>query len=192
MLENNDCSRLSLSISVSIFDFYDHLFEGHFSSTTKEAFKKWIEKQLKHIERFNDGLLTDLKESFHHFDTDHDGVLTKEEFKAAAAAVGVSLKDGAELNSVVTAVSEGHVKGHVNEDQYVKYLISLTEDKDTPEQIKASFKQLANDNSSITADQLMIPPMTKEDAAYLASVMPKHANGGLDYIAFVDSNFASQ
>ena len=132
--------------------------------------------------------IDEFKQSFKHFAKNAEA-LNKEEFKAAAASVGVSLKDGNELNSTYASVSEGASAG-VNEDQYVKYLVALTEDKDTPEQIKASFKQLANDKDTLTVDQLQIPPLTSDDAAYLASIMPSNSEGQFDYNAFVDAQYA--
>ena len=65
----------------------------------------------------------------------------------------------------------------------------ITADKDTPEQIIAAFKTLANDSVSISADALRVPPLNNEDVEYLSGAMPQHASGGLDYSAFVNSSF---
>ena len=65
----------------------------------------------------------------------------------------------------------------------------ITADKDTPEQIIAAFKTLANDSPFISADSLRVPPLNNEDVEYLSGAMPAHASGGLDYSAFVNSSF---
>ena len=133
--------------------------------------------------------LAEFASAFKHFDTDRDHVLNKSEFKAAASAVGVSMKDDAALTKVFNKVSEG--ASGVNEEQYIRYMRSLAEDKDSPEQVKASFRQLGNDSDTISPDALNVPPMSADDVAYLVSIMPKAANGQLDYNAFVDQSFAS-
>ena len=65
----------------------------------------------------------------------------------------------------------------------------ITADKDTPEQIIAAFKTLANDSATISADSLRVPPLTAEDVDYLAGAMPEANGGGLDYSAYVNASF---
>ena len=132
--------------------------------------------------------LAEFNDSFTHFDTDKDGYLGKEEFKAATSSLGVSLKD-AELTSTFATLSGGAKEG-VSRAQYVRYLTELNEDKDSPEQIKASFKQLANDQPFIRPDDLIIPPLSQDDAQFMAELMPKNEQGQLDYNAFVDSSYS--
>jgi len=129
----------------------------------------------------------EMKESYKHFDKDNDGSLDKQEFKAALSAMSIPVKDDAALDALIKSVSGGGVV--ISEAQWIKYNMELAEDKDTPEQIKASFKTLADDRDSLNADNLRVPPLTAEDVEYLIQAMPKDASGGMDYNAFVDQSF---
>lgn len=149
---------------------------------------QFIQKQETSV--VNEEQIKEFQDAFDHFDTDRDGRLSnKDEFKAALSAVGVNVGGDAELAAAYTLLSEGSTEG-VARESFVNHLIALREDKDTPEQIKASFKQLANDNATVTVDDLNIAPLSREDAEYIASLMPKTEDGRFDYNAFVDSQYS--
>jgi len=132
--------------------------------------------------------LAEFEASFKHFDTNKNNTLDKTEFKAAAAALSIPFKDEKAFDQVYASISEGSAT--VNLGQFVKYLSALQEDKDTPEQVKESFRSLADNGDTITAAQLQVPPLEEEDVKYLTSEM--HGSGaGFDYNAFVDSNFGA-
>lgn len=134
------------------------------------------------------GKLQEFVDSFNHFDHDKSGKLDKTEFKAAASAVSVSFKNDAAFDAEFAKISEG--KPTMDLQQYIRYLTELNEDKDSAEQIKASFKALSNDKDFITTDQLFIEPLSKSDAEFLSTLMPKHSSGhGLDYALFVDQSY---
>jgi len=116
-------------------------------------------------------------------------MLDKLEFKAAMSSVNVAFKDDAHFTQIYTNVAEGNEK--ISRDQYIRYLVELNEDRDTPDQIKAAFKALANDNEFISPELLLVNPLTQDDVQFLSNAMPQHENGqGLDYNAYVDQNFA--
>ena len=148
---------------------------------------QFIRKEEAHLSEEKIG---EFRDSFRHFDTDKDGRLHKDEFKAATASVGVSLKDD-ELTSTYAELSEGSVEG-VSESAYLSYLVKLSEDVGTVEQIKASFKQLANDRPFARPDDLRIPPLSQQDAELLAELLPKTAEGELDYNAYIDSTYSKE
>jgi Ca2+-binding EF-hand superfamily protein len=143
----------------------------------------------KEESKISEEKVAECKASFMHFDADGDNALDKLEFKAANSAMSVSFKNDDHFKQTFEAVSEG--KGSVNLDQYMKYIVALQEDRDTPEQLKDSFRQMAGDSDTITPEQLAIPPMTDEDVAYLLANMPKANDGKLDYSAFVDKSFVT-
>jgi len=95
-----------------------------------------------------------------------------------------------EFDAVFTRVSGGSSPARVSKEQYVNYVQSKYQDKDTPEQVKESFRAVAGGSDTITPEQLNTRPLTEEDVAFLQSAMTTKG-GGLDYSAFVDSNFAS-
>jgi len=132
--------------------------------------------------------IKEIDESFAHFDANKSGNLDKVEFKAALSAMSVFL-NASEFDAVFAKLSGGDTK--INKDAYVSYVQAKFQDKDTPDQIKDSFRAVADGASTITPDQLNVRPLTHEDVEYLKATMPHAASGGLDYTAFVDSHFVS-
>jgi Ca2+-binding EF-hand superfamily protein len=127
--------------------------------------------------------------SLFHFS---DGSLDKLEFKAALSAMSIPVKDDAALQALLDKVA-GSGATKVSREQYVAFVTELNTDKDTPEQIVAAFRTLADDKDTIVVDQLRVPPLSQEDVEYLASEMQKNEeSGGLDYQAFVKSAFVQQ
>ena len=51
---------------MDVVDFYDMLSDHTLTQETKDAFEEWVEKEAMHLEKYCDGLLTDLEESFHN------------------------------------------------------------------------------------------------------------------------------
>ena len=119
---------------------------------------------------------------------DKDGYLLKDEFKAAASSVGVSIKD-LELPQTYTQVSEGKAEG-VSEELYMRWLTGLSEDRDTADQVVESFSALADGKQYVTVDGLMQAGLSADDAEALGTLMPKNEQGELDYNSFVQSEYS--
>jgi actinin alpha len=130
----------------------------------------------------------EIDESFTHFDSNKSNSLDKNEFKAALSAMSVFFSSDAEFDQTFAHVSGGATS--VSKEQYIHYVEAKYKDIDTPEQIKESFRAVADGNAVITPEQLNVRPLTSEDVAFLQENMPA-AQGGLDYSAFVDANFTS-
>jgi len=160
--------------------------ETHRGQKIRENRFRFIKKEESKI---SDEKVAECKASFTHFDQNGDHALDKLEFKAANSAMSVVFKNDDHFNKVFEDVSAG--KGSVNLEQYMKYIVALQEDRDSPDQLKDSFRQMAGDNDTITGDQLNIPPLTEDDVSYLKSVMPKVDGDKYDYNAFVDQSFTS-
>jgi len=132
--------------------------------------------------------VAEAKQSFMHFDQNHDNAMDRLEFKAANAAMSINFKDEKLFDATFAEVSGG--TGSVNLDQYLAYMTRLQEDRDSADQVLAAFKSLANDDAEgVTAQQLAVPPLSEEDVKFLASAMPAKGDK-LDYAAFVQANFA--
>ncbi len=133
--------------------------------------------------------IAEFKASFAHFDANKDDAMDRLEFKAANAAMSVTFKDEKAFEKTYQEVSAG--TGSVSMAQYLEYMSTLQEDRDSPDQLLEAFKSLAGDDTEgVTAAQLAIPPLTEEDQKFLAQAMPQTANGKLDYNAFVAQSFA--
>lgn len=140
--------------------------------------------------KLSDEKRAEIEESFKHFDSNKSGNLDKLEFKAALSAMSIFFASEDEFNQVFTKVSGGATS--VSKAAYVSFVEAKYQDKDTPEQIKESFKAVADGASTITAEQLNVRPLTQEDIEYLTTHMKAGDGGGYDYNAFVDSHFVSE
>jgi len=160
--------------------------ESHRGVKMRENRFRFIKKEENKI---SEEKVAECKASFTHFDQNGDHALDKLEFKAANSAMSVVFKNDEHFIKTFEEVSGG--KGSVNLEQYMKYIVALQEDRDTPEQLKDSFRQMAGDADTISGDQLNIPPLTEEDVAYLKTAMPKAGEDKYDYNAFVDQSFTS-
>jgi len=138
--------------------------------------------------QLSDDKKKEIEESFNHFDGNKDHSLDKAEFKAALSAMSVFFSSESELDSTFAAVSGGAPA--VSKEQYIAYVENKYKDIDTPEQIKESFRAVAEGAAYITPQQLNVRPLTSEDVAYLQQTMPSTGDG-LDYSAFVDSQFVT-
>jgi len=157
--------------------------EKRFGVRVRENRFRFIKKEEKKVTAEQ---LAEFEASFKHFDSNKNNTLDKLEFKAALATLSIPFKDEKAFEATFVAVSEGAPS--VSLAQFTKYLSSLQEDKDTPDQVKESFRALADNGDTITAGQLAVPPLEEGDVAYLTAEMPA-AGSGLDYNAFVDANF---
>lgn len=134
--------------------------------------------------------VAEINKSFKHFDANNDNAMDRLEFKAANAAMSVTFKDEKHFDTVFTSVSGGAAT--VNMDQYLAYMSTLQQDKDSAEQVLGAFKELAgDDDSGITAAQLAVPPLTEDDTKFLVANLQDKGNGKLDYAAYVNANFAA-
>jgi len=131
--------------------------------------------------------LREFEASFAHFDKDGSGYLDRIEFKAALSALSIPFKDEETFNKLFLSISQGHAQ-KISKEQFMNYMISISEDKDTSEQIKASFQLLADQGSRITTQQLRIPPLQENEIGYLGDKMPNGPQ--YDYNTYVDQCFS--
>jgi len=136
--------------------------------------------------QLSDEKVEEIKKAFMHFDKNNDNAMDKMEFKAANAALSVPFVNDAAFNKAFESVSEG--KSSINLEQFTRYAIALQEDRDTPQQLQAAFRALADDGETITAAQLNIPPLSESDIKFLVDQMPADGER-LDYKKFVATNF---
>ncbi len=71
-------------------------------------------------------------------------------------------------------------------EEYTAYNVELVSDRDTPDQVKESFRIVSDNAPLVSKEQLQSVGC---DAEYFASVMPATTEGQLDYEAFVDKTF---
>ncbi|XP_005938041.1 alpha-actinin-4 isoform X7 [Haplochromis burtoni] len=157
--------------------------------------------------------LYEYRASFNHFDKDHSGALMAEEFKACLISLGYDVEKDkqkrsgqmmsddfrallistgnslgeAEFNRIMGIV-DPNGSGAVTFQAFIDFMSTETTDRDTADQVIASFKILAADKNYITADELRreLPP---DQAEYCIARMapytgPDAVPGALDYMSF--------
>jgi len=137
-------------------------------------------------------LIKEFKETFLYFDKDASNSLDRLEFKACVQSMGIALpREDAAYDEVYQRVTHGQPE--VSFDQFVDYMVKITEDTDTAEQIKQSFKVLANEQASVAVQDLQIAPLQKEELEYLDEHLKINTTGDgrYDYATYVDSVFAA-
>lgn len=159
--------------------------EKSYASAVRDNRFRFIKKEESKIPQEK---LDEFTATFNHFDKNGNGVMDKAEFKAALSALGVPFKDDAAYSKVFQEVSQG--QDTISKDQYIRYNMALAEDRDSPDQVRDSFRFLADSGDSVTVDQLKTPPLTDEDRAFLLSKLPQTANGTYDFAAYIDTVFA--
>jgi Ca2+-binding EF-hand superfamily protein len=130
--------------------------------------------------------LAEFKASFAHFDANHNGSLSPPEFRAALTAVNVAYRDDEEFMRVFQSNS---TDGNVTEEQYINFMTGLAADKDTPEQVKESFAQLAGGNPSHIS-QAQLAHFNEEEQAFIIASAPQNENGDYEFSSFIDASYA--
>lgn len=85
--------------------------------------------------------LEEFESVFRHFDRDLTNSLQELEFSAALASLSL-VYDEEEMHQNFVAISAG--KGHVTFEQFIRYMVSVTEDQNTAEQVFQSFREVAD------------------------------------------------
>lgn len=90
--------------------------------------------------------LEEFESVFRHFDRDMSNTLQELEFSAALASLGL-VYDEAEMHEQFVEISTG--RGYVTFEQFIRFMVSITEDQNTAEQVFQSFKEVADGKVSI-------------------------------------------
>ncbi|KAI4165658.1 MAG: hypothetical protein LQ342_000600 [Letrouitia transgressa] len=135
--------------------------------------------------------LEEFESVFRHFDRDLSNSLQEIEFSAALASLGL-VYDETEMHERFQEVSGG--KGSVGFEPFIRFMVSVTEDQNTAEQVFQSFREVADGKPYVTELDLrhsLIPDEMVED---LMHSMPEHKGPDMqedrhlpkyDYISFM-------
>jgi len=131
--------------------------------------------------------LKEFRDCFDHFDKDRNGSLERLELDACLKSLGEDLNE----HQLTRVVEEYGRDGIVFFDQFVDYMIKTRKGSDTPDNIKSSFRIMADEKDFITEAQIraVLPPAR---ADYLIANMPAYpgVDGGYDYSKFTDDLYA--
>lgn len=85
--------------------------------------------------------LEEFESVFRHFDRDLTNSLQELEFSAALASLSL-VYDEEEMHDNFVAISAG--RGYVTFEQFIRFMVSVTEDQNTAEQVFQSFAEVAD------------------------------------------------
>lgn len=188
------------------------IFENQYTQYTMETLRVGWEQLLTAIHRnvnevenqiltrdskgITQDQLNDFRASFNHFDKQHCGRLTPEEFRSCLVSLGYSIRNDRQGDSdfrrIMSLVDPNGTK-FVTFDSFLDFMTRESTDRDTAEQILDSFRILASDRPFITTEELR-QELPKEQAEYCIKRMKPFASGlegALDYTSFATSLYGS-
>ncbi|KAI6782135.1 Alpha-actinin-like protein-like protein [Emericellopsis cladophorae] len=136
--------------------------------------------------------LEEFESVFRHFDRDETNSLQELEFGAALASLGLVFSEE-EMHDYFIETSAG--RDHVTFEQFIRFMVNVTEDQNTAEQVFQSFREVADGKPYVTEMDLRHSLVPDEVIDHLVGIMPEHKgpntaeDRGLpqyDYISFME------
>ncbi|GLI80795.1 alpha-actinin [Penicillium ochrochloron] len=147
--------------------------------------------------------LEEFESVFRHFDRDSSNTLHELEFSAALASLGL-VYDEEEMHQVYVEVCGANrlaQNAGVSFEQFIRFMVSVTEDQNTAEQVFQSFKEVADGKPYVTELDLRHSLIPDEVIEHLVKTMPQHEGPDLledrdlpkfDYISFMEKMIEDQ
>ncbi|KAK8081854.1 hypothetical protein PG996_000635 [Apiospora saccharicola] len=136
--------------------------------------------------------LEEFESVFRHFDRDDTNSLSELEFSAALASLGLVFSED-EMHDYFAETSRGRER--VSFEQFIRFMVDVTEDQNTAEQVYQSFREVADGKPYITEMDLRHSLVPDEVIDKLVEIVPAHqgpdmaADRGMaqyDYISFME------
>jgi Ca2+-binding EF-hand superfamily protein len=136
--------------------------------------------------------LEEFESVFRHFDRDDTNCLSELEFSAALASLGLIFSED-EMHDYFLETSGG--LDRVTFEQFIRFMVDVTEDQNTAEQVFQSFREVADGKPYVTEMDLRHSLVPDEVIEKLVEIMPSHSGPDMqsdrgqpqfDYITFMD------
>lgn len=136
--------------------------------------------------------LEEFESVFRHFDRDDSNSLQELEFSAALASLGLVYSED-EMHDYFEDTSGG--RDHVTFEQFIRFMVDVTEDQNTAEQVFQSFREVADGKPYVTEMDLRHSLVPDEVIDQLVEMMPEHNGPDMsedrgmpqyDYISFME------
>ncbi|WPH02079.1 alpha-actinin-2 [Acrodontium crateriforme] len=137
--------------------------------------------------------LEEFESVFRHFDRDLSNSLQELEFSAALASLGL-VYDEQEMHERFLDVA-GH-SGSVSFEQFIRFMVDVTEDQNTAEQVFESFREVADGKPYVTELDLTHSLIPEDIVKKLVESMPAHKGPDLqedrdlpkyDYVGYMEN-----
>lgn len=151
---------------------------------------RFIENQsvVRNMTNLTPAQLEEFEATFKYFDRDDSNVLNDAELRSALDSLGHSFSDD-EYTALYDQLSCG--TGYITFEVYIRFMVELTEDQTTPEQLLQSFRVIAGDKEYVTEEDFRLSDLTPASIAYLVKSMPPSelADNGYDYLTYLQGVF---
>ena len=136
--------------------------------------------------------LEEFESVFRHFDRDLSNSLQENEFSAALASLGL-VYDEQEMHERFVEIAGRN--GSVSFEQFIRFMVDVTEDQNTAEQVFESFREVADGKPYVTELDLTHSLIPDELVQQLTESMPMHKGPDMqqdrdlpkyDYRAFME------
>ncbi|KAJ2160780.1 alpha-actinin [Coemansia sp. RSA 552] len=177
----------------TVYSVSDLEYDTEMTMKALEKKARFIENQstVRNMTNLTPAQLEEFEATFRYFDREGTNVLVDAEFRAALDSLGHSFSD-AEYAVLFKHLACG--SDVISFEVYIRFLVELTEDQTTPEQLLQSFRVIAGDKEYVTPADLGMSDLSPAALSYLLKAMPKAAKSkdgadGLDYLAYLDNVF---
>jgi len=161
-------------------------------SSSKKSKEAVLEKEIlsKKHSTTSPEQIEEFKEVFKHFDKNNTNSLNRLEFKGVLQSLGEDPSDD-RMNALMAELADAGGE-QIGFDNFLSYMIKITSDTSSQDEISAAFRDLAQDKDFITADDLRRSGMPSDKIEYLLGEMPAFAGveGGFDYKKWASAAFS--
>jgi len=185
----NECNQAKIEDNeYTVYDTDDLIYELGLVKLNMQKKSGFIENQIvaSSMSSLTPEQLIQFEETFHHFDKDNSNDLSDHEFKAALAGLDIYIQDDGEFKALFSKVAQGG--SLVTFQQFVNYMVSITEDQTTAEQIREAFKALSGGKSILTRVELQIGQVPIETIEFVEKNFA-NSDGKIDYNELIGKVF---
>ncbi|KAI2626523.1 calponin homology domain-containing protein [Hypoxylon sp. NC1633] len=136
--------------------------------------------------------LEEFESVFRHFDHNDTNSLSELEFSAALASLGLVFSED-EMHDYFATTTRG--RDRVTFEQFIRFMVDVTEDQNTAEQVFQSFREVADGKPYVTEMDLRHSLVPDEVIDKLCEIVPQHRGPDMaqdrgvpqyDYISFME------
>ncbi|BFZ59316.1 alpha-actinin [Saitoella coloradoensis] len=180
----------------TVYTYDDLEYELALAEDAVAAKLAFIENQIiaRNMTNMTPAQLEEFESVFRHFDRDHTNVLERLEFNAALASLGLVYPDD-EMESLFLKATQSQSPGtdYVTFEQFIRFMVDVTEDQNSPEQVLKSFRDVADGKEYVTEMDLRHSLVEGPVVEFLGGIMPRvedgggGGEGGMDYLRFMEA-----
>ncbi len=127
--------------------------------------------------------LEEFESIFRYFDKSQQNCLHPTEFSGALASLGIVYSED-EMDELFSIASNGNPT--INFEQFINFMVDVTEDQQSSQQVLQSFIEIANGKPYVTELDLQNSLISPQTIQKLEESMPVHETGeGYDFLGFM-------